>query len=113
MNSYYDSSDYVDQTPPLVVNLNRSLTSFEADVSPWKEPSKWIEADEMDIELIVQRAIDSLANEEIREASFAGQVMVYPVSSAYTKDNQTRNLTPYDIALDRIHFYTSHSLAAQ
>lgn len=87
-NSYYDSNGpfvYVDQPSAQVISLNNTLTSFETTISPWKEPSEWIEADEKNTTLIIQRAVHLLASEDIGQASFAGRVMVYPVSSAYIR----------------------------
>jgi serine/threonine protein kinase len=85
-NSYYGSNDSfvnVDQPSAQVTSLNQALTSFKTDISPWKEPLKWIEADEENITSIIQTAVHSLENENIRQASFAGKVMVYPRLIAY------------------------------
>jgi hypothetical protein len=56
------------------------LTNFETKISAWKTPSKYIDAEANDVYSAIQELRTSTGTDEIEQASFVGQLMIYSVS---------------------------------
>lgn len=59
--------------------LDEALSDFKTDISPWQNPSGWVQADTEYINSIVQEIVTLTKRREIEQANFAGQDMIYPV----------------------------------
>ena len=56
------------------------LTNFETKISAWKTPSKYIDAEADNVYSAIQEIRTSTGTDEIEQASFVGQPMIYSVS---------------------------------
>jgi hypothetical protein len=57
--------------------LDEALSDFKTDISPWQNPSGWIQADTEHINSIVEGIVTLTKRHEISLANFAGQDMIY------------------------------------
>ena len=59
--------------------LDEALSGFKTNISPWQNPSGWIQADTEYINSIIQEIVTLTKRREIEQANFDGQDMIYPV----------------------------------
>lgn len=65
--------------PILNVPLDHALANFVHNASPMKSPAEWIIEDSSHIQSIIQDLVELTKSVGIEQASFAGQVIIYPV----------------------------------
>jgi hypothetical protein len=63
-----------------MASLDYALVNFHTDISPWKSPVEWLDADTSQIINMIHVFAASTNSAEIENANFAGD-MVYPVRS--------------------------------
>jgi hypothetical protein len=66
--------------PNLNIILDDALAEFETNISPWKTPSEYIDAEANRVNTVVQEIRLLTRRDEMEHASFIGQPMVYSVS---------------------------------
>jgi len=78
--------------PSSTMLLDDELFNFETEISPWTNPTNWIQADTKHINSIIQRSIELTGRFEIEQARFANQDMIYPVCFLYPNLNYRTHL---------------------
>lgn len=87
-----------------------ALTDFERDISPWNDPSQWIQINANHINSITQRIVELANRREIEDAGFVGQDMIYPVLLLFVSSYQGHPLTQLGTASCPLHFYPPHDV---
>ena len=59
---------------------DNALTTFKTDISPWKNPMDYIDAEANHVNTIIQDMRILTGRVEIEQASFMGQPMIFSVS---------------------------------
>jgi hypothetical protein len=66
--------------PNCELPLNQALVHFETEISPWKDPGKWVIAESEHIHSVVKDIAKLEASVEIEQAHFQDRLIIYPVS---------------------------------
>jgi hypothetical protein len=83
MNSIPMTILHTKQLPTFYLSFDDALTAFEPGISPWKKPVDWVVADSKHVNLVVKAVEQLTGNDDIKEAGFLDQFIIYPVSCDY------------------------------
>jgi hypothetical protein len=71
---------HTDNLPNSHVSTDNALTHFETNISPWKTPAEYIDAEANHVNTIIPEIRMLTGKAEIEQACFNGQPMIYSVS---------------------------------
>jgi hypothetical protein len=80
MNRIPASGLHTKQLPKLNKSLDEALACSSANVSPWQKPVDWVRADSEYINYVIQDIAALTESEEIKQANFTDQLVIFPVS---------------------------------
>jgi hypothetical protein len=69
--------------PNLKLLADEVLTRVNTDISPWKTPAKYIDAEANHVDTVIQEICALTGRVEIKQTNFIGQPMIYSVSCHY------------------------------
>jgi hypothetical protein len=82
-NSVPVSLLHTKQLPAFCLSFDDALTAFEPGISPWKHPVDWVAADSKHINSVAKAVAQLTENDDINQAGFPDQFIIYPVSCDY------------------------------